>query len=112
MKKRGPLKTSLEIASEEINKLRSNDKDFNDLVSEIESELDKFISEKNSSKSFSPTSSTDVYINITVRAIPITGNQQKILLQYLSYKYLRSVKGYNLTLKKCLFSKKYRIISY
>lgn len=96
---------------EKIERLRNSDTDFNFLISEIESKLEKFISEKNSIKSYHPKNSSDFYVNFKVQAVPLTSEQKNALLRYLDDKYIHSVKGNIFTLKKCWFSSEYRFKS-
>ena len=96
---------------EHIENLRSTDTDFDSLVSEIDLKLKRFISEKNSIKSYNPKKSTDFSVNLKVTAVPITGLQKEALLNYLGERYMSSVFGNSFTLTKCWFSNEYRLKS-
>lgn len=97
----------------ELDDLRSFNKDFDALVSEIDSKFESFIEEK-SRASFRPRTASSCSVNIKVSAVPITAKEQECLIKYLNYKYIDKhlVGGGRLDFRKCLFSKKYQIKSY
>lgn len=105
-----PTSRAREI-NKKISNLRTANKDFDSLVSEIDLKMNQLISERNSSKSFNPKYSNELPIKITVNAVPLTADEKFDLLTYLRVKYIRYVKGDHFTLEKCLFSNKYRLYS-
>lgn len=113
-----PTKLDKEVTTEKkkltkINSLREADKDFDTLVSEIDTKIENFISEINNSKSFNPVQASSCNLKIFVTAIPFTAEEKQCLLEYLKEKYIDSNKigGWRFEIQKCLFSNRYRIIT-
>lgn len=99
-------------AEKRIKEMRKADKQFDDLVTLIEIGMEQFIKTKEDKKSYYAKEITSYRVNFKVRAIPITFEQKECLLRYLKHKYLKFVRGDYFVLKKCWFSKQYRIKSY
>lgn len=99
-------------AEKKIKEMRKADKQFNDLVTLIETGIEQFIKSKHDKRSFYSKDTTAYKVNIKVKAIPITFEQKEYLLSYLNDKYIKFVRGDYFDLKKCWFSKQYRIKSY
>lgn len=113
-----PIKLDKEVPTEKkkltkIDSLREADKDFDTLVSEIDTKIENFISEINNSKSFNPAPASSCTLKIFVTAIPFTAEEKQCLLKYLKKKYIDSNKigGWCFEIKKCFFSNRYRIIT-
>lgn len=96
-----------------IDALREANKDFDTLVSEIDTKIENYISEINNSRSFNPVPASSCTLKIFVTAIPFTAEERQALLKYLTKKYITSDKigGFRFKIKKCLFSNRYRIIT-
>lgn len=98
-------------SQEEMRKLRKANKEFDGMVGEITQRIEQQIEEKNSNRSFRPKNSKDYRIHMKVKAVPITKDEKRCLLRYLSEKYSAEVAGWYFSLKKCWFSEEYLIKS-
>lgn len=108
------VETREEEIYEQLKNLRSFNKDFDNLISEIDTKFKDFISTRNKERSFNPKGPSECKINIKVSAVPLTSEEKHCLLDYLEYKYLfsHSVGGAAFHFRKCIFSTKYQIKSY
>ncbi len=79
-----------------------------DFLKEVDSKLSAFI-KKHNEPSFSGKGSTDKYVRIKVKAIPLTKEENTKIVEYLNAKYLKHVAGSYFYIKKCLFSRRYLI---
>lgn len=91
--------------------LRKADKDFDTLVSEIDTAIENSISKINNSKSFNPVPASSCLLKVYVTAIPFTAEEKANLLNYLREKYISPSKidGHKFKITKCRFSNRYQI---
>lgn len=95
---------------EKFDNIRAFNKEFNDLITEIDSKINKFISDKNAA-AFRPKRAINCFLKAKVNAVPITADQKDCIIEYIERKYIPSVAGNYIIFKKCAFTKQYLIIS-
>lgn len=97
---------------EEMDQLRNADSSYDALVWAVEGAVQKFITKKNTTKSYKPYSSKRYSLNVTVKAVPVTAEQMKTLKKYLKIKYCDELWGDRISIKKRWFRELYKITSF
>lgn len=95
----------------EIERLKQENEAFSDLVLRADKAIMNFIEEKNRSKSYRPRTSKTCKLKVTVKAIPLTGEELEMFERYLEKKYVNEVMGNWILVKKVPFQKLYKITS-
>lgn len=88
---------------------RKENEEFDSLVAEITQKIEKQIEETSNIRSFNPKDSRYYKVHMKVKAVPITLEEKKCLLQYLNEKYINKVAGHYFELKKCWLSEQYLV---
>ena len=84
-----------------VQQMRKSDMNFDSLVSRVEEKIEKEIKSKKQLD----------YLEVKVKSTELTRKQHIALEEYLE-KYLKYFKGNRIGIYKCLFSKRFQIVSY
>lgn len=101
----------MEEIKRKVEELRKNSKNFNDVLEEATSKIEKLIMQRNTARSVTPTDSRDQKIHIKVTALPLTKEEMVALKEYINKKYIDDVSGDYFMIYYSIFSKKYIIKS-
>lgn len=101
----------MEEIKRKVEKLRKNSKNFNDVLEEATSKIEKLIMQRNTAKSVTPTDSRNHKMRIKVTALPLTKEEMVTLKEYINKKYIDDVSGDYFMIYYSIFSKKYIVKS-